>query len=228
MKKSDLKPGYVVQYRNGELRIIAETEKGMIFKDTEADIWNSFIYYNDDLTLFTRDEQSKSLDIFAVYGFGDTATSCEATTKGRKLLWSREEPSEATEPLVIQQNFNDFAKAVHENARNHGWYDDKRSFGEIVALCHSELSEALEEYRNGKPMAYYYPETPCKCNLNAYATDLDKWHGEKLEGIATEMIDCLIRILDWCGSEGIDVDRLVRLKHEYNKSRPYKHGGKVI
>ena len=45
---------------------------------------------------------------------------------------------------------NEFMREVHENAKNHGWHEEKRSFGELIALCHSELSEALEEYRNGK------------------------------------------------------------------------------
>ena len=36
---------------------------------------------------------------------------------------------------------------VHENAKSHGWWDEEREFGELIALCHSELSEALEEYR---------------------------------------------------------------------------------
>ena len=40
------------------------------------------------------------------------------------------------------------------------------------------------------------------------------------------MADCIIRILDWCGKEGIDLDRIISMKHEYNKSRPYRHGGK--
>ena len=28
------------------------------------------------------------------------------------------------------------------------------------------------------------------------------------------------------GKEGIDVERIIREKHEYNKMRPYRHGGK--
>lgn len=36
--------------------------------------------------------------------------------------------------------------------------------------------------------------------------------------------DCLIRILDWFGHEGLDVDEIVRQKMAYNRGRPYKHG----
>jgi hypothetical protein len=107
-------------------------------------------------------------------------------------------------------SLNELTKDIHNNAVAHGWWDNSRCFGEVIALCHSELSEALEEYRNGNPMLYYNEGTG------------------KPEGIAVEMIDCIIRILDWCGKEGVDVEDILNKKHEYNKSRPYKHGGKVI
>lgn len=103
-------------------------------------------------------------------------------------------------------NLTELSKEIHKNAVNHGWWDEPRSFAEIVALCHSELSEALEEDRQGNPAIYVKNGKP--------------------EGIATEMIDCLIRILDWCGHAKIDVDEILALKHEFNKSRPYKHGKK--
>lgn len=75
---------------------------------------------------------------------------------------------------------NEFAAEVHKNAVDHGWWDGERTFPEIVALIHSEVSEALEEYRNG--------------------------HG------ATEIY--------------FSIDAAISQKHEYNKSRPYRHGGK--
>ena len=44
---------------------------------------------------------------------------------------------------------NEFAKEVHENAVAHGWWETARSFPEVAALIHSEVSEALEEWRDG-------------------------------------------------------------------------------
>ena len=133
------------------------------------------------------------------------------------------------------ENLNKFAAEVHQNAVEHGWWDEERSFGDIIALCHSELSEALEEYRSGRPMVWQ-PCTsadgkPCirdgcgdwadgVCELNAL--------GEKPEGIAVEMADCIIRILDWCGKERIDIEAILDAKHAYNKTRPYRHGGKAL
>ena len=105
---------------------------------------------------------------------------------------------------------NGLVKEVHENAVMHGWWDEDRTVGDIIALCHCELSEAMEEYRNGhKPNEIYY-------------------NGNKPEGIPIELADVVIRIMDFCGQEGIDLDAAIKEKHEFNITRPYKHGGKVI
>lgn len=129
---------------------------------------------------------------------------------------------------------NELAKEIHANAVEHGWWDEERSFGDIVALCHSELSEALEEYRAGRPMVWRaceYDGFPCdKNDCDVY----DKGHcsglqvEDKPEGIAVEMADCIIRILDWCGKEGVDIDAIMQEKMEYNLTRPYRHGGKRL
>jgi len=111
------------------------------------------------------------------------------------------------------------------NAVEHGWWEEERSFGEIIALCHSELSEALEEYRDGKQEVYCKGVDICDRDCSECTLPIDM---KKPEGIAVELADCIIRILDYCGAAGIDIDEVIKLKHEYNKTRPYKHGGKRI
>ena len=108
---------------------------------------------------------------------------------------------------------NDLAKEIHENAVSKGWWETERPFPEIIALCHSELSEALEEYRDGRPVSAIYFQG-------------DKTGHDKPEGVPVELADCIIRILDYCGHKGINIDEVIRLKVNYNKTRTYRHGGK--
>ena len=88
----------------------------------------------------------------------------------------------------------------------------------------SELAEALEEYRAGKPNIYYNVEG--EEILYADGEACEKHERRKPEGVAVELADCMIRILDYCGHAGIDIEEAIRIKHEYNKTRPYRHGGK--
>ena len=125
------------------------------------------------------------------------------------------------------ETLNEWAEVIHENAVEHGWWDEPRSFGDIVALCHSELSEALEAYRDKNPMCYC--SAPHIENGMYGINDPSVWGPvDKPEGVAVEMIDCIIRILDWCANEGVDVGKIIDAKHRYNKTRPYRHGGKVL
>lgn len=103
---------------------------------------------------------------------------------------------------------------VHQLAVRNGWWEDAdmRIVPEKLALIHAEVSEALEEYRDGNMEVYY---------------QLPDDTSSKPEGFGVELADAVIRIMDLCGFLGIDLDRMVELKHEYNKKRPYRHGGKL-
>lgn len=107
-------------------------------------------------------------------------------------------------------SINDLVKAAHQNAIDKGWYEEPRTFAEMVALMHSELSEALEDYRHG------------------FGFDETYYEGDKPCGIPIELADTVIRIFDACGHLGIDLDLAIRLKMAYNSTRPIRHGGKKI
>lgn len=129
--------------------------------------------------------------------------------KRNDRLWiQNRNMGERQESASVPFSLNDWARRIHENAVAHGWWETgDRPLPEILMLCVTELAEAMEEYRNGKPLIY------------------DGEDG-KPEGIAVEMIDCIIRILDWMGHNNVDVDNEVDTKVTFNEGRPYRHGGK--
>lgn len=102
-------------------------------------------------------------------------------------------------------------------AKAAGWYRDpetgnaiERNFGEVIALMHSELSEALEAHRK-----------------NLMDDKLPSRHG-----IEVELADCLLRIFDTAESMGLDLAGALIEKNRYNKTRSdhsleaRKNGGK--
>lgn len=137
------------------------------------------------------------------------------------------------------KTINQLVQEAHQNAVSKGWWDEERSFGEIIALFHSEASEALEDFRNGK-------------NLNEVWYEHKNWDGRILKselaqvviynphtdesyeslgkpcGIPSELADIVIRVFDACGRYGIDLEQAIIEKMAYNATRPTRHGGKVL
>lgn len=116
----------------------------------------------------------------------------------------------------------ELAAMIHQNAVDHGWWDEARELPEIVALIHSEWSEALEEARAGRPLVWFKPEqdymccarTKCggvldgeMCEGPTYLDfDRNKCPAHcKPEGVAVELIDGCIRILDALGYTKADI-----------------------
>ena len=96
-------------------------------------------------------------------------------------------------------------------------YWGKRNLGELIALIHSELSEALEALREGKR------QEKVKEIGNENIVDFYIWEKDTFED---ELADVAIRLFDLCGSEGIDLEYQIKKKMEYNETRPKKHGKK--
>lgn len=133
-------------------------------------------------------------------------------------------------------NINELAKEVHENAVAHGWWEKPPTLPEALCLIHAELSEALEEYREGNPLIYgtcALAAEDCKysgvCDRVGRPGEGEGVDGPcKPEGIAVELADVILRTLDPMAALGVDVDAVVMAKHKYNLGREYRHGGKAL
>lgn len=109
-----------------------------------------------------------------------------------------------------QVTLKELVDNAHAMSRSKGWYDGNdavRNVPEMLALIHSEVSEALEDYRTGTMLE-----------------DVTV-HGKPI-GFPSELADVVIRIGDLCGYLGIDLEAAVTDKMTYNATRTYRHGGK--
>ena len=103
-----------------------------------------------------------------------------------------------------------------------GFHDIGRSQVEDIALMHSELSEAVEEIREGTPSLYY--RRPDGTTTDEFITN-----GEynKPEGKAAELADVLIRVLDSATEHNDPIALATIQKLQYNNTRPPLHGKKL-
>ena len=92
-------------------------------------------------------------------------------------------------------NLSDLQKEAHAIAKDHGWWDEERTFGDLIALVHSELSEALEAYRE-------FGFVPIHVRKTGLGETLYERHLQKPVGVASELADVVIRVADmaeYCG-----------------------------
>lgn len=125
--------------------------------------------------------------------------------------------------ISTMNKLNELASAIHKSNVERGFYEHDRNHGEIIALIHSELSEALEADRKGIRADSGDLDDLMSCSDRVFKPKFEATIKDTLED---ELADAVIRILDMCAYLGIDIDAHIALKMRYNSMRPYKHGKK--
>lgn len=103
---------------------------------------------------------------------------------------------------ILSDALNELSIWCHDANKN--WWKDlatgefkNRNDGELIALMHSELSEALEGVRKNK----------------------NDDHLPHRKSIEVELADCLIRIFDYAGARNLNLGEALLEKMEYNRKR---------
>ena len=118
---------------------------------------------------------------------------------------------------------NKLSKEVHSNNKAKGFYDDSKNLGEMLALIHSEVSEALEADRKD----IYTSENIFA--VNGWTSDADfkdSFKRKVKDSFEDELADIMIRVMDLAAFKGVNLEEHIKAKMRYNALRPHKHGKK--
>lgn len=89
-------------------------------------------------------------------------------------------------------DYNKFAAEIHEASVQKGFWDVDNAMEKHIAKMHSELSEAIQEERCDRPLLYVDD-----IKVPERITDPAQFDGRKPEGVAAELADFVMMVLDW-------------------------------
>lgn len=124
----------------------------------------------------------------------------------------------------MQKGINSYVRAVHDINVDKGFWEKERNVGEMLMLVVSELGEAIEAHRKGRFASLEAFEIR---GLDGEETDINADFEELIKDtFEDEIADAVIRLFDMCGGLGINLEKHISAKLEYNKTRPKLHGKK--
>lgn len=127
-------------------------------------------------------------------------------------------------------SLREMAERVRDVNVQNGWFYVDRTFGDEIALLHSEVSEMLEEFRDHGTDRYVRVLDESSGNFDNVVLGREQEYpeGAKPLGVPSEAADILIRLLDTCWRHNIDLEAEFEAKLRYNATRGHRHGGKRL
>ena len=124
----------------------------------------------------------------------------------------------------LDMKIKSISKIIHQNNVEKGFWENKetKNVGEVLMLCVSELSEALEAHRKGR----FADVQQLQKNIALGGEWEANFKAHIKDTFEDEIADTVIRLFDLCEAFNIDLETHILLKHRFNTTRPYKHGKK--
>lgn len=136
----------------------------------------------------------------------------------------------------MSKDLKKLATKLYEEAKERGWFQNHPQGGRIIEILELYSEEANQAWES---LDFEVPRFNSKLNSEvaefweAYRrTELQYLCDKKFpDGTHTgltcaeeELADMFIVVMEMAGFLGIDIDRAVKIKSEYNKTRNKKHG----
>jgi NTP pyrophosphatase (non-canonical NTP hydrolase) len=117
----------------------------------------------------------------------------------------------------------EMAEEVINNNIDKGWrhcdLDETRTFGDEMMLVTTEVGEAFDAFR----------KTGMDEFTHEVGTGGRDWETlGKPDDVGSELADVLIRLIDTAYWRGVDLQAEYERKMAYNRTRPYRHGGRAL
>lgn len=130
---------------------------------------------------------------------------------------------------------NYWVDKVHKLALEKGWWENRPKVLEprdrlsIHMLIVTEVAEASEAVRDKRPPIFQiYDMGPLHGKVMWTPANKEWSETLKPDGEAIELADVVIRVMDYFGFMGWDLEEAIAMKHNHNVCRSLRHGGKTI
>jgi NTP pyrophosphatase (non-canonical NTP hydrolase) len=116
---------------------------------------------------------------------------------------------------------NEFCALVNKESRARGWWEpmDNVLGGLVTGVRDKDIEFAVDAFTTQKIMLIV-----CELGEAVEAMRQDMYGLERKDTFEDELADALLRLFDLIGERGIDIEKQMAWKINYNRTREHMHG----